>query len=65
MTITLADAEQWRHFHRNCYAEGAFRSPEQARFVLNVHSGHGETCLQYLSASAYSFGSGDGADHGE
>ncbi|MGO4649993.1 hypothetical protein AB4305_34525, partial [Nocardia sp. 2YAB30] len=65
MTITLADAEMWRHFHRNCWHDGAFRSLEQAQFVTNVHSGHGPTCLQYLSASAYIFGSGDGADHGE
>ncbi|WP_406269703.1 hypothetical protein OH799_27180 [Nocardia sp. NBC_00881] len=63
--ITLADAEQWRHFHRNCFAEGAFRSLDQAQFVLNVHSGHGPDSLQYLAAAAYIFGSGDGADHGE
>lgn len=65
MTITLADAEQWRHFHRSCFAEVGFRSLEQARFVANIHSGHGPTCLQYLAAAAYSFGAGDGADHGE
>lgn len=63
MIATLADAEQWRHFHRHCYTEGAFRSLTEAQFVLNSHSGHGPLCLQYLSASAYSFGSGDGSDH--
>lgn len=63
--MTLADAEQWRHFHRHCHSEGTFRSLDHARFVANVHGGHGPTCLQYLSAAAYSFGSGDGADHGE
>jgi hypothetical protein len=63
--ITQADAEQWRHYHRNCFAEGAFRSLDHADFVARVHGGHGPDCLQYLSASAYIFGSGDGADHGE
>ncbi|WP_454199618.1 hypothetical protein [Nocardia sp. Marseille-Q1738] len=65
MTATQADADQWRHFHRNCHHDGIFRSIEQARFVANVHSGHGPTCLQYLSASAYSQGSGDGADYAD
>ncbi|MGO4613767.1 hypothetical protein AB4305_05555 [Nocardia sp. 2YAB30] len=62
---TLADAEQWHHFHRNCYADGEFRTLAQAQFVVNVHSGHGPSCLQYLSATAYILGTGDGGDHGE
>ncbi|MGO4614129.1 hypothetical protein AB4305_17175 [Nocardia sp. 2YAB30] len=53
MTITLADAEQWRHFHSKCWQDGFFRSFDHARFVLDIHSGHGPSCLQYLSASAY------------
>ncbi|UGT69871.1 hypothetical protein LTT66_06750 [Nocardia gipuzkoensis] len=61
MTITSADVEQWRYFHRNCFVEGAFRSLDQARFVLNTHSGHGPSCLQYLAASAYSSGLADEA----
>ncbi|MEU4342301.1 hypothetical protein AB0H00_13695 [Nocardia sp. NPDC023852] len=65
MTITLADAEMWRHFHRKCWQDGAFRSLEQAQFVADVHSGHGTSCLQYLSAAAYIIGSGDGDDHAE
>lgn len=62
---TLADAEQWRHFHRNCRQDGTFRSLDQAQFVTNVHGGHGPSCLQYLAATAYIMGSSDGADHGE
>ncbi|MGO4615325.1 hypothetical protein AB4305_12725 [Nocardia sp. 2YAB30] len=62
---TLADAEQWRHFHRSCYAETPIRSLDQARFVTNVHAGHGHTCLQYFAATAYIMGSGDGAEHAE
>ncbi|MGO4649193.1 hypothetical protein AB4305_30260 [Nocardia sp. 2YAB30] len=62
---TLADAEQWRHFHRNCYADPTFRSLEQAQFVINIHAGHGHMCVQYVGAMAYIMGSGDGADHGE
>jgi hypothetical protein len=65
MTITLADAEMWRHLHRKCWQDSEFRSLDQAQFVINVHGGHGPSCLQWLAASAYSFGSGDGADHGE
>jgi hypothetical protein len=60
---THADAEQWHHFHRRCFAEGVFRSFDEAEFVVNVHGGHGPSCLQYLSASAYISGSGDVADH--
>ncbi|MEV6323090.1 hypothetical protein AB0M45_18110 [Nocardia sp. NPDC051787] len=60
---TLADAEMWRHFHRHCHYDGAFRSFNEAEFVVNVHGGHGPSCLQYLSASAYICGSGDVADH--
>ncbi|MBF6075540.1 hypothetical protein ACWEPH_13525 [Nocardia beijingensis] len=56
MSISLADAEQWRRMHRNCAMDGSFRSLEQARFVANVHYGHGPGCKQYLSAAAYSFG---------
>ncbi|MEU7766444.1 hypothetical protein AB0B25_15105 [Nocardia sp. NPDC049190] len=62
---TLADTEMWRQFHRKCWQEGAFRSLEEADFVARVHGGHGPDCLQYLSASAYRVGRGDGADHGE
>jgi hypothetical protein len=60
---TLADAEMWRHAHRLCHRDGTFRSLDEAEFVSNVHSGHGGTCLQYLSAHAFSLGSGDVADH--
>lgn len=60
---TLADADQWRHTHRRCSGEGPFRSLEQARFVSNIHSGHGPACLQYLAAHAYSLGSEDGTDY--
>ncbi|MBF6296163.1 hypothetical protein IU459_01235 [Nocardia amamiensis] len=56
MNISLADADQWRMAHRNCAMDGSFRSLEQARFVANIHSGHGPSCKQYLSATAYSFG---------
>ncbi|MEU7766749.1 hypothetical protein AB0B25_16695 [Nocardia sp. NPDC049190] len=62
---TLADTEQWRYFHRKCYTEPTFRSLDQAQFVADLHADHGPDCLQYLSASAYISGSGDGADHGE
>lgn len=60
---TLADADQWRHTHRHCHHDGLFRSINEARFVSNVHSGHGPSCKQYLAAHAYSQGSGDVADH--
>ncbi|WP_157129411.1 hypothetical protein [Nocardia amamiensis] len=53
VTITLADAELWRHLHRNCWQDGVFRSLDHAHFIRNVHSGHGPRCGQYLSASAY------------
>ncbi|WP_280364260.1 hypothetical protein [Nocardia abscessus] len=60
---SLADAEMWRHTHRQCHHDGAFRSLKEARFVANVHGGHGPGCKQYLSAAAFSTGSGDVADH--
>jgi hypothetical protein len=60
---TLADVEMWRHRHRLCHADGAFRSLSEAEFVANVHGGHGPSCKQYLSAHAFSLGSGDVADH--
>ncbi len=56
MTISFADADHWRMTHRDCAIDGSFRSLEQARFVANIHSGHGPGCKQYLSAAAYSFG---------
>lgn len=61
----LGDAEMWRHLHRNHLSKREFRSVDQARLISNIQSGHGPTCLRYLSASAYICGSVDGADHGE
>ncbi|MEU2106518.1 hypothetical protein [Nocardia sp. NPDC019255] len=63
---TLADTEMWRHNHRHCHHDGTFRSLDEARFVSNVHSGHGPACLQYLAAHAYSsLGSEDGLDYAD
>ena len=56
ISATRADTEQWRHTHGKCVPASKsvrFQSIDHARFVLNIHHGHGPGCQQFFAALSH------------
>ncbi|WP_040772828.1 hypothetical protein [Nocardia pneumoniae] len=57
MHISQDTRDLWAARYRDCAAEPTDLDLDRARFILAEHAAHGDRCLPYLAAMAYSFGS--------
>ncbi|AHH20746.1 hypothetical protein NONO_c59700 [Nocardia nova SH22a] len=50
ISASPAQIDIWRERHRFCGDTPSDMSLDEARFILNEHSGHGPACSQFLAA---------------